>query len=103
MGAEQQAVKDYRKSQKERDQERRRKFREWKAEQIKIGEKNRKAGILPKKMVSYVNINSDAVTAADFPQNSSFVKNGIVVPLSHNSRPVAGTEDNIALYGANVH
>ena len=50
-------------------------------------------------MVSYVNINKDEVRDEDLPV--SFRKKG-VVPLSHSSRSVAGTEENLALYGGNV-
>jgi len=99
--AEAQAVKDYRQSVRDKENERRESFRKWKAEQAQIGEANRKAGIVTKPMVSYVNVNSDRVTSDDFPPNSHYVRAGIV-PLSHNSRPVASTEDNIALYGANT-
>lgn len=97
--AEKQAVSDYRQSKKDLEKSRREAFRKWKDEQARIGEENRKNGVVVKPMVSYVNVHSDAVTEEDLP--SSFRRPGIV-PLSHSSRPVAETEENLHLYGANV-
>ena len=99
--AEEQAVKDHRQSLRDKEKERRESFRKWKQEQAELGEANRRAGVVPRKMVSYVNVNSDAVTAADFPPNSEYIRRGIV-PLSHNSRPVTADEENLGLYGANT-
>ena len=96
-------MQDYRQSQKDLDKSRREAFRKWKEEQARIGEENRKNGVVTKPMVSYVNVHSDKVTEEDLPVNSSYRTRPGIVPLSHSSRPVQETEDNLYLYGANVN